>query len=86
MTYPDRFTHQLALIQPAHGLKSEYAIPLTVGKHKPDFVHVSGEHHAQAILVIVLTVISTGFRASFGDQHISQGINFHLIGVRTNLL
>jgi len=79
LSNPDRFAHQLAHIDSAHGIKTEDTFPFIVGQHQPDFIHMRREHHPQPFFPLVC------LRAGMYRQHVPQGIYLDIFDQRAHL-
>ena len=76
LTNPDGFARQLARIYTTYCFEAEDTIPIVMGQHETNFIHMGGEHHLQA-----LGPLSPGL----GNEHIAEGINLNIVCERAHL-
>jgi hypothetical protein len=77
VTDKNRFTYQLAHIDSTNSVEAEKTTLFTVDEHKSYLIHVSGQHHSQALF-------SPPGLSKPGGQHIAKGIHFNLINMGSN--
>ena len=68
-------TAEIELVEAQTVCPGKY-IAIICGEHKTNFVHVGGDHDPQTLL----------FGSQPRDQHIAQGVDLHLAGIRADLL